>query len=428
MKLKTIVLILSCFLVVHIGYKFIFKSPQNLPIRSKEGVAKLNKELNYSAYEGNYEKVKSLVEQGADVNSVDLNSDDKGGHYTALHQAAARGMVRKAALDLSEKPKELYVSDKLKIAKLLIEHGANVNATNKFGVSPLHLTEIKEMAELLIGNGAKVDAEEYFGDRYTPLFTAGEKFGDKGKGVAEVLIKHGANVNHHNPDGKAPLMSAALNGNLETAKILIEHGADINHQDKNSESALIRAFEGKNMELVDVLIDRGADVNIISTSEQSPLHYATLFNDLRIVNKLLTKTKNIDPATGSGFTPLMQALLNKNLEIAQVLINHGANVDHINKHGRTALVNYVSENNLEMAEFLIKNGANVNFVSEENWSNRPMVCFVSSKEMMYLLLNNGADTNATDSNGKGLHFCLGDKKDLIEMAENSSRNKVNNKY
>jgi ankyrin repeat protein len=77
------------------------------------------------------------------------------------------------------------------VARLLINQGANVNARNQSGRTPLHfvasLIDDPDLAELLIQHGADVNAREIkFGA--TPLVFA---VGRRNVRVAEVLRRHG---------------------------------------------------------------------------------------------------------------------------------------------------------------------------------------------------------------------------------------------
>jgi ankyrin repeat protein len=54
-----------------------------------------------------------------------------------------------------------------KVAKVLIENGADVNATTSNGLTPLHLAGDREVAELLLARGAKIDVKDASGK--TPL-------------------------------------------------------------------------------------------------------------------------------------------------------------------------------------------------------------------------------------------------------------------
>lgn len=50
------------------------------------------------------------------------------------------------------------------MARLLIERGANVNAANSEGTTPLHLAAYPEMAKLLVQAGAKIEARDNGGN------------------------------------------------------------------------------------------------------------------------------------------------------------------------------------------------------------------------------------------------------------------------
>ena len=91
----------------------------------------------------------------------------------------------------------------IKAVKQHLATGADVNAKNRDGVTPLHVAAAKghkEVAELLIAEGANVNAKDMAG--WTPLFGAAVLGKNK---IVELLIANGANVNAKNDDGKTPL-------------------------------------------------------------------------------------------------------------------------------------------------------------------------------------------------------------------------------
>jgi cytohesin len=121
--------------------------------------------LHEAAKKGNLDKVKRLIEEGANVNVKDEKND------TPLYIAVGQGNKE--------------------IAELLISKGANVNVVCTFGYTPLHWAVIalggeKELAELLISKGANVNAVDKKG--MTPLDLANYSHH---KALAELLIKHG---------------------------------------------------------------------------------------------------------------------------------------------------------------------------------------------------------------------------------------------
>ena len=90
----------------------------------------------------------------------------------------------------------------LDIAKLLIERGATLGATDEYGSTPLHLASEygrTEIAELFLDKGANIHAVDQDGN--TPLHLAEAL---KTHSTANLLIEKGANPNLMNKDGEIP--------------------------------------------------------------------------------------------------------------------------------------------------------------------------------------------------------------------------------
>ena len=56
-----------------------------------------------------------------------------------------------------------------------------------------------------------------------------------------MLLRAGAEVNHHAGNGNTPLMRAAMYGRSETARVLLEAGADPHAEDISGDTALMYA-------------------------------------------------------------------------------------------------------------------------------------------------------------------------------------------
>lgn len=106
---------------------------------------------------------------------------------------------------------------------VLLEAGADPNATDDDGRPALfHALLIgHEMADLLIKHGADVDAE--FPDGATSL-TATAEGGDIDS--VRFLLKNGADPNVKTDEGLTPLMYARKNNHEEVAKLLLDSGAE----------------------------------------------------------------------------------------------------------------------------------------------------------------------------------------------------------
>src|ERR1700733_9463226 len=140
--------------------------------------------------------VRSLLNQKVDVNVAQADGT------TALHWAARH--------------------DDLGMANLLIRAGANVKATNRFGITPLALAATNgnaAMIEALLKAGDDANAVvSVAGD--TALMLASRT--GKTDAIAALLI-HGADVNKTNADGQPPLMWAAAAKNAAAVQLLIDH-------------------------------------------------------------------------------------------------------------------------------------------------------------------------------------------------------------
>ena len=115
-------------------------------------------------------------------------------------------------------------SGNIEAAKQAIDDGADVNAKDKRGRTPLLFAAIgghKEIAEILIAKGADVSPKspEYKAG-ITPLHEAAFH---GHKEIVELLINKGADVNAKNVDGKTPLDYAIENNHTNIADLLRKH-------------------------------------------------------------------------------------------------------------------------------------------------------------------------------------------------------------
>ncbi|XP_069752421.1 uncharacterized protein [Narcine bancroftii] len=158
------------------------------------------------------EHLARILEHGADV-----NFSDKEGH-TVLHEVARNWNVD--------------------VAQFLLERGADVNRQDIFGRTPLHVaaaTNNVEMIVFLIQNGAKVDIVSD-GDLLTPMHCAAKY------DAFEALIclyDHHANIHKRDFRKRTPLHLAAANGYSDSAMMLLKMGANATVEDDTGFSCLM---------------------------------------------------------------------------------------------------------------------------------------------------------------------------------------------
>jgi len=143
------------------------------------------------------------------------------------------------------------------VAERLIREGADVNARDSFGMTPLHTAARagrNDVVEVLIARGADVNARSDRGQ--TPLFYAvvGE-----GKQMAEHLIAHGADVNAQDNYGMTPLHCAAAAGHREAVQVLLAAGANVDIKDNEGRTPLDLATGLGHTEIAELLAGQGAE-------------------------------------------------------------------------------------------------------------------------------------------------------------------------
>ncbi|MEL7121792.1 MAG: alpha/beta fold hydrolase [Bacteroidota bacterium] len=99
------------------GEKVEFPTEVDLPpIEFPENISQVQVDLWEASYHGDLQKARKALAEGADVNALDTRKSRTG--RRALNWAAQRGQVE--------------------IIKLLLENGADINASNKTGFTPIH--------------------------------------------------------------------------------------------------------------------------------------------------------------------------------------------------------------------------------------------------------------------------------------------------
>ncbi|KAK0643053.1 hypothetical protein B0T16DRAFT_176251 [Cercophora newfieldiana] len=295
--------------------------------------------LRASRY-GHESLVKLFIEHGADIESAD---SDNG---TALVYAAASGnekMVR-VLLDAGARfPRERSFLPSLKdrgsvqrvitIAKLLLENGADVDATNAVGQTALEeaVGEGNEpLVEFLINEGAKIDAKAH-----TPLLTTAIAGGDVK--ITRLLVENGANIEAREPyAGQTPLSVAALYGYEDVVRMLVENGANIEaRQTLTDRTPLGVAVSEGRYGVAKLLLEKGAKINARDKLGETPLATAMVMAQK---GKVTVPVPDVRGTGTFGFHTMRDAEDRHYEDIAALLIAEGADIHAEDYQGRTPLM------------------------------------------------------------------------------------------
>jgi ankyrin repeat protein len=186
----------------------------------------------------------------------------------------------------------VYANDATEAARL-IAAGANVNARNNFGVSPLALASKQ-------GNAATIN----------------------------LLVKAGAAPNdpaNFVNSAETPLMHAARSGSVDAVKALLAAGADVNAKETwNGQTALMWAAAEGHAPVVQALIAGGADIRMGSNAGTTPLIFAVRKGDMASVNALLAAGADVNEKRPDLATPLLVAIINGHEDLVDLLLEKGA--------------------------------------------------------------------------------------------------------
>nr|XP_033467600.1 ankyrin repeat domain-containing protein 61-like [Epinephelus lanceolatus] len=158
---------------------------------------------------------------------VNVNAKVEGSHQTALHLS-----VRYTALSA---------------VQILSSYGADVNAVDSSGMTPLHMAAgilHKDLIASLIKEGADINkGVKHSGN--TPLHLAAVAMAMKTTKTMQddlscisELLERGAEVNSINKAGMTPLQEACSMGNKELVELLLRYGANINKLSEAGENCL----------------------------------------------------------------------------------------------------------------------------------------------------------------------------------------------
>src|SRR5256712_1858118 len=293
-----------------------------------------------AAMQGNKDAVRTLLKQGADVNTA------QGDGMTALHWAAQKGDVD--------------------LATTLLYAGANVKAATRVG-------------------------------GYTPLLIA-SKIGNAP--VMEAWGAGGADPGSATMNGTTALMFAAHAGNADAVKALIARGADVNAKEKvKGESALMIAAAYGRADVIRVLTAKGADpkvttkvMDLAAFNKEEQERFAQFQQQQAQAAARGGRGGAPEPNRGGrGFNPNAKPGIDRQYNFTELVGYWG---------GMAPLHFAARQGQIDAAKALLEARADINQRSSGDHSTPMLVAAINGHfDLAKVLLDKGADPNAAQHNG-----------------------------
>ena len=239
----------------------------------------------------------------------------------------------------------------LEAAKQLLNKGAEVNANDEYGNTPLHIAAFKadlEVVRLFLHRGANIKAKDSNGN--TALHSASNRGHLK---VVEVLLAKGAEIEAKDSNGNTPLHFASMCGRLKVAGLLLDKGAEVNANDKYENTPLHYACSQGNSEVVSLLLDKNGKIEAKNEGESTPLHFAASKGNLLILELLVKCRADVTARDKDGNTALHFAAIEGNSNVINLFLAKNPDIDDVNKNLETPVQLALDRKHIDTALLLI---------------------------------------------------------------------------
>jgi ankyrin repeat protein len=253
--------------------------------------------LFYASSMGRSKMVLFLLQNGALIRPNGYEQE------TSLHVAAGTNpdmWVEREGVDFS-------TIDMLSVVKILVEHGADVNAVHRYGETPLHQAAFVQnyaIVKYLLEHHADINKKDKYGR--TALHQA--VFTNKDNRVCALLLENGANASSKNDKGQSPILWGYSNVDTSTIHLLMRFGYNpFQDVDNEGYTLLHRALQHQQYTTIYFLLDNKVNVNATTKMGTTPFHIAAGLRGaagLNILKRLIQDGALINQKDTFGHTPL----------------------------------------------------------------------------------------------------------------------------
>ncbi|KAL9632651.1 MAG: hypothetical protein Q9164_005185 [Protoblastenia rupestris] len=263
------------------------------------------------------------------------------------------------------------------ILEIMLVEGTDVDIRAADGRTALHLIAEngnEAGAKILLDHGANVDAVSYTGGTSmerkfrggrTPLHWAAEH---RQMGIIRLLIEAGADLGIRNASGRSALQESIGENGDATSRMLIEAGAPLSMKDDEGWTALHQAAQDGRIEIVEILLDKGVDLeaivtdqniwNLEDTGRATPLLLAVIACRHLTVQYLISRGANIRAENVVGDQPIHIACRKGYLRLVKIFLDAGVDIEtRESAHNETPLLKAASTGKTDVVMYLMEKGA-----------------------------------------------------------------------
>lgn len=270
----------------------------------------------------------------------------------------------------------------------LLHQGHDADAPQADGTTALHWAahwNHPVTLEALIDAGANVNAENDLGA--TPLWVA---CADRNTGIVKRLLAAGANPDGGLHSGETLLMRCSYTGDAPAVEALLDHGADVNAAEPSrGQTALMWAAATRHPDVTRALLARGADLGARTATVRQ-------FRGTGL--RSTTSPAGAEHFDAGGFTPLLFAARHGDIDSARLLLDAGADVNDTAADGNSALVLAAMSGHPRLAEILLERGADPD-AAGAGYSALHAAVLRPDAALVRALLARGAQPNARLARG-----------------------------
>jgi ankyrin repeat protein len=203
----------------------------------------------------------------------------------------------------------ISAGDREQVAKLVTADPSLAHARNQAGVSALMQARYENKLEMvaLLRNVA--------GD---PDVFEAATLGDLA-GLRTLLASDRDLVKAQSSDGFTPLHLACFFGQPEAAEILVRHGADVNAVSPSRIAVIHSAAASRNAAIVKLVLQAGANPNLQQQGGYTALHEAAMHNSVERAQALIDAGADGAIRSDDGLTAAQMAAQQGNQEVLELL-------------------------------------------------------------------------------------------------------------